>query len=292
MKPSIGEPSSFGGVDWFDAEKRWVQLPGDSSSRDIQADFGVFHSVAVFAATIRGRKHRLLGRPNEDAFAIRHVEVASRAFVVVVLCDGLSSAALSHWSSSWSALEVADRIIGHFSDVTSLSDGVLSEIIARSILDAKEQLVKERVTDATPIGDFATTLTVAVVPAHSIEDGPAVVGYIGDSPAFIREPDHWLQIALHTAEADVQSSATEAFPLVDKCRFVSPALRQGDVLLVTSDGVGNYLSRGNRDLQLGEYIAKQWATPRDEVELLADLSFDLRSADDDRTVVALWLGVN
>lgn len=290
LKPSIGEPSSFGGVAWFDTSKRWVQLPTDAAGRDIQADFGVYHDVAVFAGTIRGRKHKLLGRPNEDAFAVRLVEFASGPFVVVVLCDGLSSASSSHWSSSWAAGNVAERIIAHLAATADLSDGVLSDAISTSIVEARDQLIQERVSDTVPIADFATTLTVAVLPAKSFEDGPAVVGYIGDSPAFIREPDHWLQIALHTVEADVQSSATDAFPLVVECRFVSPALRRGDVILVTSDGVGNYLSRGNRDLQLGEYIAKRWATPRDEVELLADLGFDLRSADDDRTIVALWMG--
>jgi len=55
-----------------------------------------------------------------------------------------------------------------------------------------------------------------------------------------------------------------------------------------SDGVGNFIQNKSVPLRLGQHLAEVWKTPRDIPTLVRDVSFDLRSADDDRTVILCW----
>lgn len=291
IKPTIGEASTFAGVAWYDTVKRWVQLPGGAAARDIECDFGLAGDLVVFGASLRGRKHRLLGKPNEDAFALRHVGEGENTFLIVVLCDGLSSAEHSDWSAPWTASRVADSI-GRSLLAAEISSAVLiREAIKQAVSGAKTEILS--ITARRGIADptsLATTLTVGVLQSAPIPNKLGMFAYIGDSPAFLWESRRWVRIALEEGISEVQSSATDAFPIVDQCRFIEPALRDRDFLLLTSDGIGNYISRNGENLQLGDRIGRRWENPRDEIELIGDLSFDLRSADDDRTAVAIWVG--
>jgi serine/threonine protein phosphatase PrpC len=281
----------FGLVPWFDSDKRWVQMPPDGNARDFHAEFGLFDDLAIFSASLRGRKHRLLGKANEDAFWVRYVASDRANYLVVALCDGLSSAEFSDEISRWTAARVSQRVAVGLLALKEISEKSIVDVISSAVLMAQDDLLKRKITSKT--GDpanLATTLTVAAIPSKDF-DAPAVFAYIGDSPSFLRDEETWVQISLQETEKEVQTSATDAFPIIAKCRFVTPSLRSGDVILMTSDGIGNYIARHGRNLQLGEYLLRRWEKPRDEIELLADLSFDLRSADDDRTAIAVWMGV-
>ena len=71
-------------------------------------------------------------------------------------------------------------------------------------------------------------------------------------------------------------------------RFTTVVIDEQDVIIATSDGVGNFLNvRGGQTL-LGSYLAEQWIRPVNLPTFINDVGFDLRSADDDRTVVAIW----
>ena len=65
-------------------------------------------------------------------------------------------------------------------------------------------------------------------------------------------------------------------------------VRKDAVLVAMSDGVGNFLSANGRQTLLGDYLAEQWSTPVNMSTFINDVSFDLKSADDDRTVIAVW----
>jgi hypothetical protein len=61
-----------------------------------------------------------------------------------------------------------------------------------------------------------------------------------------------------------------------------------DAIVITSDGVGNFLMQGGNKLALGDFLQTQWRRPLGVLSFLSHLSFDLRSADDDRTAVVVW----
>jgi hypothetical protein len=65
-------------------------------------------------------------------------------------------------------------------------------------------------------------------------------------------------------------------------------MQEDDVLVAMSDGVGNFIRVGGNQTILGNYLADQWSRPVNTATFINDVSFDLKSADDDRTVVAIW----
>lgn len=294
-RPQLGPPSTFSGVNWFDKSKRWCLIPHSKIARDIQSDYGVVDDVTIIAGSLRGRKHRVVGDPNEDAYAISIAETADATFLIAVVCDGLSSAS----QSAWSAPATADLVAQH------ARKNILSQTVTdqQSIQIAMQEAVKSALTsldkmaktelDMSVIGNeahFATTLTYIVIPTKYSPDSRVHCGYIGDSTAFLWQKPTWTPMLLNTEEKEIQSSVTEAFPISTSPTQINLQIETGDRFLLTSDGVGNYIARDGQNLLLGDYVADKWASPVDEIEFLKDLSFDIRSADDDRTTIALWVG--
>lgn len=294
-RPQLGPPSTFSGVNWFDKSKRWCLIPHSKIARDIQSDYGVVDDVTIIAGSLRGRKHRVVGDPNEDAYAISIAETADATFLIAVVCDGLSSAS----QSAWSAPATADLVAQH-ARINLLAQTVVNQQsiqlamleAVRSSLKSLDEMAKTELSMSV-LGNeahFATTLTYIVVPTKYSADSQVHCGYIGDSTAFLWQKPTWWPMLLNTKEREIQSSVTEAFPISTTPTPIDFQIEIGDRFLLTSDGVGNYIARDGQNLLLGDYIADKWATPVDELDFLKDLSFDIRSADDDRTIIALWVG--
>ena len=140
--------------------------------------------------------------------------------------------------------------------------------------------------------DFYTTVTFMIIPSAKQANGRVnvIVGSIGDSPVFALRAQigEWEEIGGLGTNADIVNPATSAFPAVIDARFTTVVIDEQDVIIATSDGVGNFLNvRGGQTL-LGSYLAEQWRRPVNLPTFINDVGFDLRSADDDRTVVAIW----
>jgi hypothetical protein len=70
--------------------------------------------------------------------------------------------------------------------------------------------------------------------------------------------------------------------------LVDDVLKPGECILMTSDGVGNFILRNGMTLALGNYLSTRWNNPIGILSFLNQLNFDLPTADDDRTAVAFW----
>jgi hypothetical protein len=66
-------------------------------------------------------------------------------------------------------------------------------------------------------------------------------------------------------------------------------LRPGSALLLSSDGVGNYMRFEEKPTALGHDLATRWAQPVGMLEFIRDVSFETQSADDDRTAAVIWV---
>lgn len=302
------EPTTFAQVPWW-TRRRWTLTATSGPPNDVVAQSGVFGSLAVAGASIRGRKHRLHGGRNEDAFAIdarRAGDAAEERWIVLAVCDGMGSVPHSSYGSRTAADAVVavlsaaaedcnddiDRLVGHLDrNVRPMLDAI-TKAVQRGI--SAERSEWERSTylprATAPIDELQCTLTFAVVDAQAPAGSkvPAVVGTIGDSPAFHLFDGRIESIEPAKGDAGLWSSATPGLLGATTWTLSRVDIHPGGALLLTSDGIGNFLLHDSAPTRIGAYLAETWSRPVEQLELLRDVNFDVASADDDRTAVIVW----
>lgn len=300
--PQIAEPSSFARHDWWDKDREWCQVSPLGMSNDAVCDIGTSGALAIAAVSLRGHKHKVDSKACQDAFSLRVATSHSgEKFLIVVVCDGMSSAKYSHYG----ARRTSQLLARSLAEVISFEDSVVEQSIRSRMPKAFEICRRMLVprsgnqygapdvpADGAEESDFYTTVTFMVLPSAKQANGKVnvIVGSIGDSPVFAlrAQTGEWEEIGGLGTNADIVNPATSAFPAVTDARFNTVVIDEQDVIIATSDGVGNFLNvRGGQTL-LGSYLAEQWIRPVNLPTFINDVGFDLRSADDDRTVVAIW----
>ena len=302
IKPhQIGDPSAFRKKNWWDPNVEWCQLSPLGMTSDITCDIGTFGSSAIAAASLRGNKHKLDAKPCQDAFNVQSaLDKSGAKYVVSVLCDGMSSARYSHYGARRTSQVLSDalcRIIenSHIVDIEFVNANIeqVLESCRQMVLPKEIDLFGASGIDPNDVvdSDFNTTVTFLIAPSGPGEsNSKAIVGCIGDSPIFVLHGAEgvWEQIGVIDSADELVNPATAAFPGSIAIAIDELELHKGDVLVAMSDGVGNFINvRGNQTL-LGTYLAKQWSTPVNMATFVNDVSFDMKSADDDRTVIAIW----
>lgn len=302
IKPhQIGDPSAFAKKNWWDPKVDWCQLSPLGMTSDITCDIGTFGSSAVAAASLRGNKHKVDAKPCQDAFNVQSaLDKSGSRYVVSVLCDGMSSARYSHYGARRTSQVLSDalcRIIenSYIVDIEFVNANIekVLESCRQMVLPKEIDLFGASGIDPNDVvdSDFNTTVTFLIAPSGPGESiSKAIVGCIGDSPIFVLHGREgvWEQIGVIDSADELVNPATAAFPGSIAIAIDELDLHKGDVLVAMSDGVGNFINvRGNQTL-LGTYLAKQWSTPVNMATFVNDVSFDMKSADDDRTVIAIW----
>ena len=303
--PQIGEPSSFARHDWWDKDKEWCQVSPLGMSSDVVCDIGTSGTLAIAAASLRGHKHKVSSEPCQDSFSLRTAtSLSGQGYVIAVLCDGMSSAKHSEYGARRTSQLLA---LGLVAMVVEEEEEVVTEQKVKSFLPeifkyCKENLVPQKRHQFGAPGidpkkvvesDFFTTVTFMIIPTNTkpTEKVKVIIGSIGDSAVFVlnNSTSIWKEAATISSDAEILNPATSAFPATFEARVSSVSVDTSDLIIATSDGVGNFISvRGNQTL-LGNYLAKQWAKPVNLPTFINDVGFDLKSADDDRTVIAIWL---
>ncbi len=306
-KLTIGDGSVFGTNDWWSNDD-WHKLSVGGFASDIVCDAGTVGEVAVAAVSIRGHKHRVDGSPNEDSFAVRVAkDVNGNEYAILVLCDGLSSAKFSSFAARRTSALVADLLQRLMSDAVFSIDRLkdtfglcLTEFVAPELIRWPKPSGElslpaygcpdKECSEVSP-ADLLVTLTVALVPTTNGTKGASdiLLASIGDSPALIlTQRGEWVRPERNSTDDGVLSTATAAFPKSTDVVVTDAVLYEGDCLCLMSDGVGNFVMNKSGTLRLGTHLAEVWRNPRDLPTLIRDISFDLRSADDDRTVILCW----
>ena len=283
---TIGVASTFGSADWWTTD--WWPL--SSSSGDVVADCATIGSLAVAGATLRGNKHRLSGEPGEDSFHLRSAKRPTGEHVAcIAVCDGVGSASRSRDGARWLSRAVTYRLamaVEEGAGPLPLSAEATRIAITSAIQEVRELAVRRSIDIAT----LQTTLAFAVV-SDGGTAARAVAGQIGDSPVFIGTADG-LRPAIDSLDTDgpILTTATHdalsASP--ETLRLAVFDLAPGDRLMACSDGVGNFLWSSAGALDLGHHLNRALWGPVPQLEFIRQVGFDLRSADDDRTLVVLW----
>jgi serine/threonine protein phosphatase PrpC len=303
----IGDPSSFGKNDWWSLSD-WHKITTSGFSCDVVCDAGTAGELAIAGVSIRGHKHRVDGSPNEDSFAVR-IEAGGdgQEYAILVVCDGLSSAKHSAYAARRTSTLVADMLSRVIADQfftidllkrilsTCLKDFVVPELISWPNPSGELKLpafgCPEIPSSEVSASELLVTLTVAIVPTTNGPKGASdiLLATIGDSPAFIlTKQGEWIRPEYSGSDDGVLTTTTAAFPKILEIAVSEVVLFEGDCLCLMSDGVGNFVQNKSEVLRLGKHLAQVWQNPRDIPTLIRDMSFDLRSADDDRTVILCW----
>lgn len=283
---TIGEPSTFGSADWWRTD--WWPL--GTCEGDVVADFATVSSFAVAGASMRGNKHRLAGEAGEDAFHIRRATSRTGTeFACIAVCDGVGSASRSRDGSRWLSRAVTANLAARIAE--SEEPGSVDEQTARAAVAAAVQDVRDH-ADRRGIDTSSLQTTLAFAVTCDVAGGAQVIaGQVGDSPILIASDDA-LRPALTEAGSDGPILTTSTHDALgarpEQLRTATLELAPGERLLVCTDGVGNFLWSSAGTLDLGRQILHSMRGPVPQLEFIRQASFDLRSADDDRTLVILW----
>ena len=298
-----GGKTTFGKEPWW-SEKRWWKLASAGEANDIRTHIGTFGDLAMAATSLRGNKHRLNGQVNEDSFAVSTVTVEDgRQFLLVAVCDGMGSAAYSSFGARLAAhtvVSVLAEIVradpDAYVETLNTKGSIFLGLVTQRVCGYRdEEFDAPPVSkDAVDLNDLQTTLTFAIVPCvvadQADETREVTIGIVGDSPAFrLSVGRGWIPIEPAKDNDGVWSSATAGLIGATDMLLTRVEMWPGDALLVSSDGVGNFLTFNGVDTPLGDDLARRWAQPVGMLDFVRDVAFEMQSADDDRTAVMVWI---
>ena len=310
LAPIIGSsPSIFFRTPWSQTDRPLHGLSMNGYAGDVHCDAGTFGRIASIGATLRGQKHQVPEKStgaagqNEDWFStFCGVSALGKKYVAAVVCDGLSSAHYSWYGARRTSTSLARDIASGISDLSEVNAKTIQPIVDKSLTAQAATLMSWNTSEyGAPQVDPSTidpvslgcTVTVLVVCAEPDESGThhIVAGNVGDSPIFSLSEGQWRKVSpLDIDNDEILDTKTHAFPRHTECALIDDVLKQGECVLVTSDGVGNFILRNGKTLALGNFLSTRWNKPLGIMSFLNQLNFDLPTADDDRTAVAFWPG--
>jgi serine/threonine protein phosphatase PrpC len=92
-----------------------------------------------------------------------------------------------------------------------------------------------------------------------------------------------------TAEdGEILDSATRTLYSATEILHGETELTNDEVLVLTTDGVSDFLMDSGKTLAVGADLAERWQRPVRIESFVSDLMFDFITADDDRTAVVCW----
>ena len=306
----VGEDvTTFGSEPWW-TDKDWNKLPISQEMSGLVIHNGVHGDLAISGATYRGRRHQLRGAPNDDSFRITSVtdQQGTNPWVVAVVSDGVGSAKyssigsvvaaengaalLSHSLQSQAGLSAHEYALLVKQQVTPFLSK-LSESALKQTQSSKPEWIATmgyNPPEATPLSDLQATLTAVAIRATPDEDGSfgGVLISVGDSPALIMDNGNYRSIQELSGNDDLHTTGTDGVYGATDAEVRPFSLHSEEVLLLATDGLSNFLMHDDKVTMLGAHIAERWANPIDAVGMARDISFDLSSADDDRTAIAIW----
>lgn len=296
-----GEKTTFGSMPWW-SDRDWWKLARSGEGNDLRAHVGTVGDLAVAATSVRGHKHRLGGADNQDSYATGVTTLEDgRSYAIVVICDGMGSAQFSSFGARLFAHHMVSILSMTITHCPDNYNEVLAEGQSETIDYASTRVLAYRSEDfdapsipreKIDVRDLQCTMTFAVVPAFSTENygrRTALFGFIGDSPAFHLFDQEWFRVDQDKDGTGVWSSATEGAINSPRMDLREVDLFPGSAVLLSSDGVGNYIRFNDQMTALGQDLAHRWSSPVGLLDFVRDVSFETQSADDDRTAAVIWV---
>jgi serine/threonine protein phosphatase PrpC len=285
--PVFGRPSPASSSPWKLGERT-------AATASVRADGADTGWCVLRAASMVGVRHRLAGRPVEDAWAWGGAE----EHVVLAVADGVGSlpasgpvataavaAAVAAASAVAAAVAPASAVVAASATCSvGGGDAAPGDPPAPWPDLALQAAVVAANAAVSGVEDGATTLVVALVG----RDGSADVIRVGDSTAFVLSDGTWSELFVDADGADMRSPATAALPSVaPRSESARVELGPGDALMLVTDGVGDPLRDGPGTV--GPGLADGLAEAPHPLALAGLIDFSRQGCHDDRTLAAIWL---
>lgn len=241
--------------------------------------------LQVRGVSVRGHMHRYEGIVRQDSIGVGGPE----GWLVCAVADGLGSQPFSHIGAA-RAVEYVLQSAPTIAEVVAARDGDL--VLCSEIADQVARPGEWAPGVVTSVDQLSTTLTFAAMTLASTEPGEdgtleVSIAQVGDSHAFLLEAGLLRNLTNEEPGDGLASSAVAPLPGVRVARVTKVVLRPGEVLLLTTDGVGNLLDDvpAYRDMLVGAFTE---AAPMPG-PLMAMIDATVKSYDDDRSLVAIRL---
>ena len=301
----IGDPAGT-----YGEKPRIAHQPGKVSHRsDWVADISRVGEVLVMGASLRGAMHYGLRKIRQDGFAIGAVDSENgnnSKWLISSISDGVSSATQSH---AFADYMVRQTVITVGDELSACNPKSLHNIewsrIACKLADtsvefcrnAAKRTVSEdktpEISKATP-WDFATkwatTLEFAVTQTnHGGLQGKREFVHVtvaGDGAAYVlNRKQGWRTVKSGKSQSGaIASNAVLSLPLQPDCFIVNHGyLDKNDCLILTTDGLGDFIGDGNTPL--GDFFKRKLPNCESLAAFLQIVDVSLYQADDDRTLI-------
>ena len=261
----------------------WVEQVPDTAIEWL--DMG---SLSVRGVSVRGHVHRYEGSVRQDQLAMNVVDDV----LVCAIGDGVGSEDASHLGSAF-----VTRFVVSWPEVAGLAKGYCPAVldctsVAQMMgMEARNRGLEPRSLSSTLT--FMVTRTSPTKDADGLSRWRVVVGQIGDSHAYLLRESHWERVGAAVSsrtDDDYASNVVSPLPRHDKARLIQLDLAEGDVLALTTDGVGNTMEDVR---EYADALARVWSlgapTP---AAMLNVLDGSVKSYDDDRTMLGIRFGAD
>jgi serine/threonine protein phosphatase PrpC len=248
---------------------------------DTEVDGADLPGLTVRAASIRGDAHRYYGTVRQDAMGLWQI---GDDRLLACVADGVGSKELSHVGAVTACKAAYENLAGFLEgeDLKVAADHLFENI--------GNDIRKEAHARGLEPGELSTTFLAALVEGSA--DTPwhrVTLLRIGDCSVFHLRKGVWVS-CFPDDEDDPErlaTSVTHALPRdVGPVGMAATILNPGEMLLLCTDG----LHRPMRGEQVRAQLAEWWSkhAPPSLPEFFWQLSFRVKTHDDDRTAICLW----
>ncbi|GAA3447188.1 hypothetical protein Pve01_73570 [Planomonospora venezuelensis] len=259
------------------------RLPGQPGPAGICADSALVGDLQVRAASIVGPGHRCEepATPRQDAYRIG-VDGTGR-YLIVAVADGMSDSSHSDLGANVAVDTVVRRLRAVLTGRT-VNEQDMRECFGSA---AERMTATARQRGLAPEDVRAAVLAAVVELNPDVHGGRAVFfAAIADVSAWLRRGRSWCRIAgdgKHGLDAGRLSDFLPHFP--SAVRLMTRRLDPGDVLALTTDGIGDALLASG---ELAAWFADEWKSPPFIGRFIDTVGFEARGQLDDRTAIVIW----
>lgn len=282
---TVGNPGSAG------RKIRATRISEPAGWPDTAVDSVSYGHFEVRAASVRGLLHRARHTPRQDAFSLG----LKGNDVVVTVCDGVGSLALSHNA----AQHVVERLPHVVIEEKVLTVDAWQRIFAKLNTELVNLQHDGRRGEKPDNGNsMATTVLTAVLSIDAEGNVSAELAWVGDSEPYLLRDGQWRRLAaehpaarapIEDEDEPVQRQGVHALPSANPTIVtMSYKLRPRDLLVLMSDGVADPLGFGEG--LVGGALIEWWSNPPEALDFAAQVGFRRKGFTDDRTAVGIWMG--
>ncbi|MDA3642427.1 protein phosphatase 2C domain-containing protein [Saccharopolyspora indica] len=279
--PRFGRGSKAQALPWL--------LPAHAVYPGIAADEAQLGDLAVRAASVVGPGHRCEEPvvPRQDAYRLGRDD--DGRYLIAAVADGVSSSR----SAELGATVAVSTAITILRERLNTAPGPEALAATEIFSGVAAQMADTAASRNLRGSDICAALVIAVIPARPAPGEREMwVAWVGDSSVWTLRDGAWSFAAgddKRTTDG-VESNAV-AHVLPDDPMTVTSRrirLRNGDVVGLMTDGVGDALATLG---EANEHFARRWAAPPPATAFADDVGYDAERFIDDRTAVAVWVGI-